>query len=172
MADYIKGITLSIGGDISGLDSALKSVNKNINATQAELKKVDRALKLDPKNTEMVAQKQKLLANNTADLGAKLDSLKQVQQQANEAIIGGADISEEAMRELAREILTTKDALKKTQAEAEKLAKSLEEAPSMVMTVPPRRSRRPSRAAGSTAEGASSAAARTGAGKSRSMPYW
>lgn len=129
MADYIKGITLSIGGDISGLDSALKSVNKNINATQAELKKVDRALKLDPKNTEMVAQKQKLLANNTADLGAKLDSLKQVQQQANEAIIGGADISEEAMRELAREILTTKDALKKTQAEAEKLAKSLEEAP-------------------------------------------
>ena len=61
MANRIKGITVEIGGDTTGLDKSLKSVNGTIKNTQSALKDVNRLLKIDPKNTELLAQKQKLL---------------------------------------------------------------------------------------------------------------
>lgn len=61
MADNIKGITIEIGGDVSPLNKALGEVNKESRSIQNELKSVERLLKLDPSNTELVAQKQKLL---------------------------------------------------------------------------------------------------------------
>ena len=60
MASRIKGITVEIGGDTTGLDKALKDVNKSINKTQSALNDVNRLLKLDPANVELVEQKQKL----------------------------------------------------------------------------------------------------------------
>ena len=62
MASRIKGITVEIGGDTTGLDKALKNVNATIRTTQSSLKDVNKLLKLDPANTELLAQKQKLLA--------------------------------------------------------------------------------------------------------------
>ena len=53
-----KGITVEIGGDTTGLDKALKSVNSSITKTQSALNDVNRLLKLDPSNTVLVAQKQ------------------------------------------------------------------------------------------------------------------
>ena len=61
MADRIKGITIEIGGDTTKLSTALKGVNKEIKSTQDQLKDVDRLLKLDPKNTELLRQNQVLL---------------------------------------------------------------------------------------------------------------
>ena len=58
MANRIKGITVEIGGDTTGLDKALKSVNSSITKTQSALNDVNRLLKLDPSNTVLVAQKQ------------------------------------------------------------------------------------------------------------------
>ena len=52
MANRIKGITVEIGGDTTGLDKALKTVNTSIRSTQSALKDVNRLLKLDPSNTE------------------------------------------------------------------------------------------------------------------------
>ena len=63
MADRIKGITIEIGGDTTGLNKALKGTNSEIKTTQSQLKDVERLLKLDPKNTELLAQKQKLLSD-------------------------------------------------------------------------------------------------------------
>ena len=63
MADRIKGITIEIGGDTTGLSKALSGVNKEISGTQGQLKDVERLLKLDPSNTELLQQKQKLLAD-------------------------------------------------------------------------------------------------------------
>ena len=57
MANRIKGITVEIGGDTTGLDKALKSVNTSIKSTQSALKDVNRLLKLDPSNTELLSQK-------------------------------------------------------------------------------------------------------------------
>lgn len=56
MANRIKGITVEIGGDTTGLDKALKSVNTSIRTTQSALKDVNRLLKLDPSNTELLSQ--------------------------------------------------------------------------------------------------------------------
>ena len=62
MASRIQGITVEIGGDTTKLSSALSGINKEIKGTQTQLKDVEKLLKLDPSNTELVAQKQKLLA--------------------------------------------------------------------------------------------------------------
>ncbi|MFR4199605.1 MAG: hypothetical protein ACLT09_00450 [Flavonifractor plautii] len=58
----IKGITVEIGGDTTKLDKALAGTNKELAATQKSLKDVERLLKLDPGNTELLEQKQRLLA--------------------------------------------------------------------------------------------------------------
>lgn len=61
MANRIRGITVEIGGDTTKLAKALEGVNKNTKNTQTQLKDVERLLKLDPTNTELLSQKQKLL---------------------------------------------------------------------------------------------------------------
>ena len=86
MANRIKGITVEIGGDTTGLDKALKSVNSSIKTTQSSLKDVNRLLKLDPKNTELLSQKQKLLKDAIGATKEKLDSLKQAQEQAKQLV--------------------------------------------------------------------------------------
>lgn len=76
MADRIKGITVAINGDVTGLDKALRGVNKEIKSTQGQLKDVERLLKLDPTNTELLAQKQSLLSRQVEQTGKKLEELK------------------------------------------------------------------------------------------------
>ena len=76
MANRIKGITVEIGGDTTKLSKALESVNKNIKNTQIQLKDVEKLLKLDPKNTELLSQKQKLLADSISATKDKLATLK------------------------------------------------------------------------------------------------
>ena len=61
MASRIQGITVEIGGDTTKLSKAMESVNKSIKGTQSGLKDVNKLLKLDPSNTELVVQKQKML---------------------------------------------------------------------------------------------------------------
>ena len=82
MASRIKGITIEIGGDTTGLDKAQKSVNSSITHTQSALKDVNKLLKLDPSNTELLTQKQKLLKDAISSTKEKLDALKQAQAQA------------------------------------------------------------------------------------------
>ena len=61
MAGRIQGITVEIGGDTTKLQTALKGVNTEIRNTQSQLRDVDKLLKLDPGNTELLAQKHRLL---------------------------------------------------------------------------------------------------------------
>ena len=77
MASRIKGIVAEIGGDITKLEIALKSVNKEINQTQVELKDVSKLLKLDPGNTELLAQKHSLLAKVIEETKDKFSTLKE-----------------------------------------------------------------------------------------------
>ena len=84
MAGSIKGITVEIGGDTTGLSKALGGINKEISSTQKQLKEVERLLKLDPKNTELLAQKQRLLGEAITETSTKLDALKQAEEKAQE----------------------------------------------------------------------------------------
>ena len=86
MADRIKGITIEIGGDTTGLNKALNGVNKEISSTQGQLKDVERLLKLDPTNTELLRQKQKLLAEAVQGTKGKLDTLKEANKQVTESV--------------------------------------------------------------------------------------
>ena len=75
MASRIKGITVEIGGDTTKLEQSLKSVNSTIKSTQSQLKDVTKLLKLDPKNTELLSQKQRLLKDAVHKLGTKIPPL-------------------------------------------------------------------------------------------------
>ena len=85
MANRIKGITVEIGGDTTKLSKALEGVNKDIKGTQTQLKDVQKLLKLDPTNTELLSQKHKLLADAVSATKEKLEVLKTAAEQANTA---------------------------------------------------------------------------------------
>ena len=78
MSNRVKGITVKIGGDVTGLNKALSGVNQKIRNTQSNLKDVERLLKLDPTNTELLRQKQQLLAQATEQTKNKLKGLKEI----------------------------------------------------------------------------------------------
>ena len=80
----IRGITVEIGGDTTKLQTALKGVNTEIRNTQSQLRDVEKLLKLDPGNTELIAQKHRLLAQAVSETREKLETLKTAQQQADE----------------------------------------------------------------------------------------
>lgn len=104
MAGNIKGMTVEIGGNTAPLNQALKDVNKEINNTQRELNDVNRLLKLDPKNTELLKQKQQLLGDEITKVTQKLDALKQAQKQMDDVAKKGGNVNQEEYRKLQREI--------------------------------------------------------------------
>ncbi|MGX5575437.1 DUF2207 domain-containing protein [Bacillus toyonensis] len=106
----IKGITIEIGGETTGLQNALKDVNKRSNDLTKELKDVERLLKFDPGNIEALAQKQQLLTQQIDNTTQKLDKLKAAEQQVQEQFQNGK-ISEEQYRSFRREIEFTQGSL-------------------------------------------------------------
>ncbi len=118
MAGSIKGIIVEIGGDTSGLQKALSKVNSATASLSKELKGINSLLKLDPKNTELLAQKQQVLTKNIEDTESKLKLLQSTYQRATEAQANGAKISEENIRALQREIIVTQNKLTDLKNEA------------------------------------------------------
>lgn len=110
MAETIKGINVVIGAETSGLGKALADVNKKSRDIQSELKQVEKLLKFDPGNTELLAQKQKLLASSVSNTQEKLSRLRQVQEQVNQQFARG-DITEGQYRAFQREVAKTEQEL-------------------------------------------------------------
>lgn len=104
----VKGITIEIGGDATGLSKALEGVNKSINNTQSQLKDVNKLLKLDPGNTELLRQKQQLLSKAVGQTTDRLESLKQAAAQLKAS---GVDENSEQFMALRREIIETESSL-------------------------------------------------------------
>ena len=125
MASRIKGITVEIGGDTTGLEKALKGVNSSIKTTQSALKDVERLLKLDPTNTELLTQKQKLLKDAIASTSEKLETLKEAQKQAKEQLERG-ELGQDKYDALQREIVETEQELKRLQEQAATTSVTLE----------------------------------------------
>lgn len=116
----IKGITIEIGGDTTGLQKALSGVNDKLKNTQAQLKDVNNLLKLDPSNTVLVAQKQELLKNAIADTASKLDTLEAAQKDVTAALEAGK-IGQEEYMAFQREVEATKATLSRYQSELDGL---------------------------------------------------
>lgn len=125
-ANKIKGLTVEIGGDTTKLGKALEDVNKKTRDLSGELGDINRLLKLDPGNTELLAQKQKVLAeavDNTAD---KLDILKRAEAQVQKQFERG-EVSEEQVRELQREVVAATNKLKAYERAARETADAIKE---------------------------------------------
>lgn len=116
MPDKIRGITIEIGGDTSQLSKSLDKVNKDLRTTQGELRDVDRLLKLDPTNTELLEQKQKLLAKSITQTESKLETLRKTEQSLKDA---GVDKNSAQFMALQREIISTESKLASMKKEAQ-----------------------------------------------------
>lgn len=111
----IRGIIVEIGGDTSKLQEALKKVNSSTASLSKELRGINSLLKLDPKNTELVSQKQTVLKQNIEETSNKLKALKEAQDRYIET---GKDLNTAEYRNLQREIINTENKLKQLKLEA------------------------------------------------------
>ncbi len=126
MAGRIQGITVEIGGDTTKLQTALKGVNTEIRNTQSQLRDVDKLLKLDPGNTELLAQKHRLLGDAVKETKEKLETLKTAAEQAEQALKDGA-ITQDQYDGLQREIVETEQKLKALEEQAKASGTALQE---------------------------------------------
>lgn len=106
MANTIKGLTVEIGGDTTKLGKALEDVNKKTRDLSGELGQINKLLKFDPGNGDLLAQKQKVLAEAVSNTSEKLEKLKEAEKQVQAQFQRG-EVSEAQVRELQREIIET-----------------------------------------------------------------
>lgn len=121
MAGNIKGLTVKIGGDTSELGKALENVNKKSRDLSSELGQVNRLLKMDPGNADLIAQKQDILAEAIKNTSSKLETLKEAEKQVQEQFEQGK-VSQDQVRALQREIVATEQKLKGYEAAAKEVA--------------------------------------------------
>lgn len=106
MAGNIKGLTVEIGGDTTKLGKALADVNKKSKSLSSELGEINKLLKFDPGNADLLAQKQQVLADAISNTAKKLETLEEAERQVQEQFERG-EVSEEQVRALQREIIAT-----------------------------------------------------------------
>lgn len=115
MAGKIRGITIELNGDTSGLTKSLQDANKEIKNTNSQLKDVEKLLKLDPNNVELLRQKELLLNDAINETSDKLDTLKKAEEDMKSQ---GVDENSEQFMALQREIIETENNLKNLKKEA------------------------------------------------------
>lgn len=123
----IKGITIEIGGNTTKLDKALQKAGEGSRDLQLELKEVNKLLKMDPTNTELLTQKQAILKEQIKKTSDSLDILRNAEKQVQEQFEKG-EITEEQYRVLKRTIASTAQELKQLEKEAEQTEKALKNA--------------------------------------------
>lgn len=126
MAKSLKGITIDIGGNTEPLEKSLSSVNKTSRSLQVELRQVEKLLKLDPTNTELLAQKQNLLADSISATSEKLEALKAAEAQVQAQFERG-EIAEEQYRAFQREIIKTENELNNMKSALQVATRNLDE---------------------------------------------
>lgn len=117
MATNIKGLTVEIGADTSKLEAAFRSAENSIKSTESQLRDLNKALKLDPGNTDLLADKQKALAN---EVSATKDKLAQLQEAQKMMDAEGVDKNSTAYQNLQTEIDITKAKVKDLEEQYDK----------------------------------------------------
>lgn len=117
-SNKIRGITIELGADTSGISKALGGLNADLSSTTKQLKDVDRLLKLDPKNTQLLEQKQRLLGDAIGTTKEKLSQLEKAQQAASAEVEKGTAGAQKGYDAITREIAATKAELKKFEDQA------------------------------------------------------
>lgn len=135
MAETIRGIQVKIEGDTKSLGKALDSVNSNLKDTQKLLNTVNKSLELDPTNTSLLAEKQKLLAQQIENTSKKLKTLKNAQGQVEEQYKNGK-IGTDAYIDFQKELVNTQNQFDKLSNQSinanQKIENSTEKAASAI----------------------------------------
>lgn len=118
MAGKVKGITIQFEADTTGLNTALREIQKQTRGVQSSLKAVDKALKLDPTNTELIAQKHTLLKQRVEASKKKIEQLEDVQKQLDAK---GVDKCSQEYMEVTRKIEQAKQEAKQFNKELSKI---------------------------------------------------
>lgn len=124
MADRVKGLTVEIGGDTTKLNRSLSEVNREVKSTQRELTQVNKLLKLDPKNVDLLKQKQALLGKQIENTKTKLEKLHEKQEQMKEQLANG-EIDQGAYDKLTRQIERTEVELANLEKQAGETSEAL-----------------------------------------------
>ena len=125
----VRGITIELSADAAGVNDALKEVNSQLKKTQADLRDVDKLLKLDPSNTELLAQKQDLLTKALNETKDKVDVLKKAEEDlAKQMVDGGTEEQQRQMAALQREIISTESNMHKYEDQLKEVNQTTEEA--------------------------------------------
>lgn len=125
----IRGITIELSADASGVNDALKEVNSALKRTQSDLRDVEKLLKLDPSNTELLAQKQDLLSKALNETKDKVDVLKKAEEDlAKQMVDGGTEEQQRQMAALQREIISTEADMRKYEGQLKEVSETTEEA--------------------------------------------
>ena len=119
--NQIKGLTVEIGGDTTKLGQALESVNKKSGDLSSELGEINRLLRFDPDNADLLAQRQQVLASAITNTSEKLETLREAERQVQRQFERG-EVSEEQVRALRREIISTEGQLKSYEEQAREAA--------------------------------------------------
>ena len=117
----LKGLTIKIGADTSDLTKSLDNIEKQGRSLSGELGQINKLLKFDPKNTELLAQKQKVLSEAISNTEDKLDTLREAEKQVQEQFERG-EVSEAQYRALQREIIDTENKLDRYRTAVEETA--------------------------------------------------
>lgn len=120
MSKKLQGITIEIDGNTTKLNEAIKGLNTTINSANAELRALNNALKLDPKNVELLSQRQEVLKNNIAASKDKLEQLKTAQKQMGQ-YNSLTEQQKETYRALSIEISKSENAIKSMNKELKKV---------------------------------------------------
>lgn len=120
MAGNIRGITIEIGGDTTRLDRALREVNSTGRDLNSQLKDIEKSLKFNPGNAELIAQKQRVLAESVQNTREKLETLRTAQEQARVALANG-EIGQDQYDALTREILRAENQLQSFERQQQQL---------------------------------------------------
>lgn len=124
MANRIKGITVEIDGNTTKLSDSLKGIDKQLRDTQGELRDVNKLLKLDPSNVELLEQKQKLLKKAVGETTKRQEELKKALEEAKKA--GNTEESQKQQDALQRELIETTQKLEKLTEQYNKCSPQLE----------------------------------------------
>lgn len=126
MAKVIKGISVEIGGNASPLKKALNDVDKTSRNLQSELRTIDKLLKLDPTNVDLLKQKQDVLSESIENTEEKLRRLKSAEDKVAQAFEDGK-IDAEQYRAFQRNIVTTEQKLNDLKSELDKTGQAFED---------------------------------------------
>lgn len=121
----IKGLTVEIGGDTTKLGKALKDIESKSRSLSKELGDINKLLKMDPGNTDLLAQKQEVLAQAVETTAKKLETLREAEKDVQKQFAAGK-VSEEQVRALQREIVVTENKMKGYQKAAQQTAETIE----------------------------------------------